>query len=94
MIHKNKEIESEVKQNNFWDKGKRVNLERILKKILKISSDKRFKPITEIVEKLEKVDSLAVRKIASEMLSNRPTLAALGPISRLETYSSFEKRFV
>ena len=55
---------------------------------------KRFKPITEIVEKLEKVDSLAVRKIASAMLANRPTLAALGPISRLETYSSFEKRFV
>ncbi len=54
----------------------------------------RFKPITEIIEKLEKVDSLSVRKIASEMLSKRPTLAALGPISRLETYSSFEKRFV
>ena len=54
----------------------------------------RFKPITEIIEKLEKVDSLSVRKIASAMLSKRPTLAALGPISRLETYSSFEKRFV
>ena len=54
----------------------------------------RSKSIAEIIEKLEKVDSFSIRKIASVMLSNPPTLAALGPISRLETYSNFEKRFL
>ena len=54
----------------------------------------RSRSIAEIIEKLEKVDSFSIRKIASIMLSNPPTLAALGPISRVETYSNFEKRFL
>ena len=52
------------------------------------------KEISGVTEKLEKVDSFLIRKIATVMLSNPPTLAALGPISRLETYSNFEKRFL
>jgi len=41
-------------------------------------------PVTEIVEKIEAVDVTALQGLAKRLAASRPTLAALGPISRVE----------
>ena len=41
-------------------------------------------PVAEIVDKIEAVDMAALQRLATQLAASRPTLAALGPISRVE----------
>ena len=41
-------------------------------------------PVAEIVDKIEAVDVAALQNLAKQLAASRPTLAALGPISRVE----------
>ncbi|TAN56627.1 MAG: insulinase family protein [Rhodospirillales bacterium] len=49
-------------------------------------------PPAEIVERIEAVDEAAVAAAAKRLLTARPTLAALGPLSRLESFDSLAGR--
>jgi predicted Zn-dependent peptidase len=49
-------------------------------------------PPAEIVAKIEAVDVQAVAKAARHLLSAKPTLAALGPLARLESFESVAQR--
>jgi predicted Zn-dependent peptidase len=46
----------------------------------------RVMSVDEIVEKVNEVDSVSVKRIAKKMMKNLPTLTALGPVSNLESY--------
>jgi len=48
--------------------------------------------VDEIVGKIEAVDLAAVRALAARFRASRPTLAALGPIDRLESYERLAAR--
>jgi predicted Zn-dependent peptidase len=48
----------------------------------------RVMPVDEIVAKVDAVDADAVRRVARRLLKSKPTLAALGPLSRLEPYDA------
>jgi len=50
--------------------------------------------IDELTEKLEAVDVSAVRRFGSRLMeAAMPALVALGPVDKLETYSTFANRF-
>jgi len=49
-------------------------------------------PIEEIVQKIGAVDRDAVIRVARRLRASRPTVAALGPISRLEEYDRIAAR--
>ena len=49
-------------------------------------------PIEEIVQKIGAVDRDAVMRVARRLRASRPTVAALGPISRLEEYDRIAAR--
>ena len=51
-------------------------------------------PIDEIVAKIDQVDTAAIRRIAGRVMSSaKPSLAAIGPLSRLESYDTLTARF-
>ncbi len=51
-------------------------------------------PILEIIAKIEAVDTHAVRRVADRIVSSGPpTVAAIGPIGNLESYSAIAGRF-
>lgn len=51
-------------------------------------------PIPEIITKIDVVDTNAVRQVASRIVaSSPPTMAAIGPIRNLESYSTIAARF-
>ena len=45
--------------------------------------------VEEIVEKVNQVDMLSVKRVIKKLLATVPTLTALGPISNLEAYDKF-----
>jgi predicted Zn-dependent peptidase len=50
--------------------------------------------VDEMVRRIDAVDAAAVRRVARRVLeSGRPSLAALGPIGRLENYDRVTARF-
>ena len=51
-------------------------------------------PTEEIVAKIDAVDAAAVRRVAQRLRSATPTVAALGPISGLESYEQIQRRLV
>jgi predicted Zn-dependent peptidase len=53
----------------------------------------RIVSVEEIVAKIEAVDEAAVRRVAGRILSSRPTVAAVGPAGRLESYDAIAERF-
>ncbi len=51
-------------------------------------------PIDEIVAKIDRVDAAAVRRMAEKVMSSvKPSMAAIGPLSRLESYDTLIARF-
>ncbi len=54
----------------------------------------RVVPVEETIARIEAIDAAAVRRFARDLLKRgKPTLAALGPVSRLESYESLAARF-
>lgn len=49
-------------------------------------------PPEEIVGRLAAVDAEAVRRVARRLRASRPTVAALGPLSGLESYERIAAR--
>jgi predicted Zn-dependent peptidase len=49
-------------------------------------------PVEEIVAKIDGVDRDAVVKAAARLRASRPTVAALGPIAKLESYDRIAER--
>ncbi|KAA0683445.1 pitrilysin family protein [Roseomonas genomospecies 6] len=49
-------------------------------------------PVEEIVQKIGAVDRESIVRVARRLRDNRPTLAALGPINRLEEYDRIAAR--
>ena len=52
----------------------------------------RIQPVAEIVAQLEAVDASAVRQFAARTM-REPSMAALGPVTRLESHNKFSARF-
>lgn len=50
-------------------------------------------PTKEIIDKIDGVDIGAVRQAAAKLFSSKPTIAAMGPIARLESYDQTARRF-
>lgn len=48
----------------------------------------RVMPVDEIVAKVDAVDAESVRRVARKLLKGKPTVAAIGPLSRLETHEA------
>jgi predicted Zn-dependent peptidase len=46
----------------------------------------------EIIQRIEEVDSGAVRRAAARLIVTKPTVAAMGPIAALESYDRIERR--
>jgi len=46
----------------------------------------------EVVRRIEAVDDAAIRRVVSRWCSAPPTVAALGPLSRLEDYDKLQAR--
>ncbi|MFQ5533950.1 MAG: M16 family metallopeptidase [Sphingomonadales bacterium] len=54
----------------------------------------RIIPVEELIEQVDAVDAQAVRKVARRILAaGKPTVAAVGPIERLEPYDRIAARF-
>ncbi|MBM85064.1 MAG: peptidase M16 [Rhodospirillaceae bacterium] len=53
----------------------------------------RVKSVSEIVNNVDAVDADAVRRVAERLLAETPTLAAIGPLSKLEPYETLCGRF-
>ena len=49
-------------------------------------------PVEELVSRIEAVDTYAVARLAKQIFSGNPTLAAIGPIGRLEPYTHIVSR--
>ena len=49
-------------------------------------------PVGEIVAKIDAVDAAAVARVTRRLLDSPPTLAALGPIGKLESRAAFKAR--
>jgi predicted Zn-dependent peptidase len=47
----------------------------------------------EIIDKIDQVDAPAVKQAASKLFASRPTIAAMGPLARLEPYDRIAGRF-
>lgn len=50
-------------------------------------------PITETVAKIDAVDEAAIRRVVGRLRAGRPTVAAVGPLSALESYEDLALRF-
>jgi len=51
-------------------------------------------PLDEVVAKIDQVDTAAIRRVAKRVVeSSTPSLAAIGPLSRLESYDRVVTRF-
>jgi predicted Zn-dependent peptidase len=50
--------------------------------------------VKEIIARIDEVDSAAVKRAASGLFSTTPTVAALGPIAKLERYDRIAGRFL
>ena len=48
--------------------------------------------MTALVEKIDALDLPAIRAAALTIFSSKPTLAALGPLEKLESYDSLARR--
>ncbi len=48
--------------------------------------------VEEILSKIERVDAAAIKRLAARFGKSRPTLAAIGPIDRLESYDRLVAR--
>jgi predicted Zn-dependent peptidase len=54
----------------------------------------RVMPVSEIIMKLDAVDAAAVRRFGDRVMATaRPSLAAVGPLKKLESYDTFASRF-
>ncbi len=54
----------------------------------------RVLPVAELIARLDAVDAAAVRRFGARVMETpAPTIAALGPIGKLETYENFARRF-
>ncbi len=54
----------------------------------------RILPLSELTAKLDAVDSAAVRRIGAQLMTTeRPSIAAVGPLAKLEPYDRFAERF-
>jgi predicted Zn-dependent peptidase len=49
-------------------------------------------PPEEVVAKIDAIDAAAVRRVAGRLFHTAPTLAALGPVGRLESYDAIRAR--
>jgi len=50
--------------------------------------------VEEMVEKLDAIDAAQVRRFGEKVMrAGLPTIAALGPVGKLESYASFAQRF-
>jgi len=49
-------------------------------------------PVPEIVAKIEEVDAAAVTRVMRRVAATRPTIAAIGPIAKLESRAAFGAR--
>ena len=45
-----------------------------------------------LIATIERVDMAAIKRVADKVFATRPTLAALGPLDKLEEYGSIEQR--
>ena len=45
-------------------------------------------PVPELVARVDAVDTVAIRRVASRLLKSKPTLAALGPTASLDSYDT------
>lgn len=45
-----------------------------------------------LIDQIESVDTAAIKRIAEKIFSSKPTLAALGPLDKLESYEHIEQR--
>jgi predicted Zn-dependent peptidase len=51
-------------------------------------------PTAEVIAEVEAVDAAALRRFGARLLGGTaPTMAAIGPIGRLESYTTFAARF-
>ena len=50
-------------------------------------------PIAETVAKIDAVDAVAIRRVVGRLRAGRPTVAAVGPLSALESYEHLALRF-
>jgi predicted Zn-dependent peptidase len=50
-------------------------------------------PMQEIIAKIDAVDAAALKAAAAELFASRPTVAAMGPLSHLESYQTTAARF-
>jgi predicted Zn-dependent peptidase len=53
----------------------------------------RIIPPAELVEEIDKVDAAALRRVAARITKTPLTVAALGPINKLEGYQQTSDRF-
>jgi len=55
----------------------------------------RVLPVSELIARLDAVDAAAVRRFGERVLAGgaSPTMAALGPVGRLESHEAFARRF-
>ena len=49
-------------------------------------------PVSEVVERIESVDEAAVVDLAARICASRPTVAAMGPIDRMESFDEISGR--
>ena len=52
----------------------------------------RIIPVDEIAARIDSVSAEDIRRVAARLLSSPPTIAALGPVARLEDYDSVKAR--
>lgn len=50
-------------------------------------------PVAEIVAKIDAVDPAAIRRVVTKLRAGKPTVAAVGPLSALESYDLLVRRF-
>jgi hypothetical protein len=54
----------------------------------------RIQSVGEIVAQIDAIDAGTVKRYAADlMLSTAPAIAAIGPVSRLESHDNFARRF-
>jgi predicted Zn-dependent peptidase len=54
----------------------------------------RVQPASEIVAQLDAIDAAAVKRYAAQVMQNgAPTMAAVGPVEKLESHANFARRF-
>jgi predicted Zn-dependent peptidase len=54
----------------------------------------RVQPASEIVAQLDAIDAAAVKRYAAQVMqAGRPSIAAVGPVGKLESHADFARRF-